>query len=65
MEKPQGAGGSSFQLIDAEKVLGKLQLKKGNTFLDLACGQGEYAIEFSKIVGEEGLIYALCRRPLG
>jgi len=59
MEKPQGAGGSSFQLIDAEKVLEKLQLKKGNTFLDLACGQGEYAIEFSKIVGKEGLIYAV------
>ncbi len=59
MEKPQGAGGSSFQLIDAEIVLEKLQLKKGNTFLDLACGQGEYAIEFSKIVGEEGLIYAV------
>ena len=59
MEKPQGAGGSSFQLIDAEKVLGKLRLKKGNTFLDLGCGQGEYAIEFSKIVGEEGLIYAV------
>ena len=58
-EKPQGAGGSSFQLIDAEKVLGKLHLKKGNTFLDLACGPGEYAIEFSKMVGEKGLIYAV------
>jgi len=58
-EKPQGAGGSSFQLIDAEKVLGKLHLKKGNILLDLACGQGEYAIEFSKIVGKEGLIYAV------
>ena len=59
MEKPQGAGGSSFQLIDAEKVLGKLHLEKGNILLDLACGQGEYAIEFSNIVGEEGLIYAV------
>ena len=59
MEKPQGAGGSSFQLIDAEKVLEELHLKKGNTFLDMACGQGEYAIEFSKILGEEGLIYAV------
>jgi len=58
-EKPQGAGGSSFQLIDAEKVLGKLHLEKGNILLDLACGQGEYAIEFSKIVGKEGLIYAV------
>jgi ubiquinone/menaquinone biosynthesis C-methylase UbiE len=58
-EKPQGAGGSSFQLIDAEKVLEELHLKKGNTFLDMACGQGEYAIEFSKILGEEGLIYAV------
>jgi ubiquinone/menaquinone biosynthesis C-methylase UbiE len=59
MEKPQGAGGSSFQLIDAEKVLEKLHLKKGNILLDLACGQGEYAIECSNIVGEEGLIYAV------
>ena len=58
-EKPQGAGGSSFQLIDAEKVLEELHLKKGNTFLDMACGQGEYAIEFSNIVGEDGLIYAV------
>lgn len=58
-EKPQGAGGSSFQLIDSEKVVSELRLKKGDTFLDMACGQGEYALEFSKIIGEEGLIYAV------
>ncbi len=58
-EKPQGAGGSSFQLIDFEKVVSALRLKKGDTFLDMACGQGEYSIEVSKIIGEEGLIYAV------
>lgn len=58
-EKPQGAGGSSFQLIDSEKVVSALRLKKGDTFLDMACGQGEYALEISKIIGEEGLIYAV------
>jgi ubiquinone/menaquinone biosynthesis C-methylase UbiE len=58
-EKPQGAGGSSFQLVDAEKILEELHLKNGMTILDMACGQGQYAVEFSKIVGEEGLIYAV------
>ena len=58
-EKPQGAGGSSFQLVDVEKVLEILHIKKGNTLLDMACGEGEYAVEFSKTVGGEGLIYAV------
>lgn len=58
-EKPPGAGGSSFHLIDFEKVVVELGLKKGDTFLDMACGKGEYAVGFSKIIGDEGLIYAV------
>ena len=58
-EKPPGAGGSSFQLVDFEKVAAELDLQKGTTFLDMACGEGEYAIGFSKIIGDEGLIYAV------
>jgi ubiquinone/menaquinone biosynthesis C-methylase UbiE len=58
-EKPPGAGGSSFQLVDFEKVVVELDLQKGATFLDMACGNGEYALRFSKIIGDEGLIYAV------
>ena len=58
-EKPPGAGGSSFQLVDFEKVVVALDLQKGATLLDMACGEGEYTIGFSKIIGDEGLIYAV------
>ena len=58
-EKPPGAGGSSFQLVDFGKVVVELDLQKGVTLLDMACGTGEYAIGLSKIIGDEGLIYAV------
>ena len=57
--KLRGVGKSSFDLIDPGKVFGQLGLKKGNTFLDMACGRGDYAIAASKIVGGEGLVYAV------
>ena len=58
-EKPVGAGRSSFELVDPGMVFGELRLKRGSTFLDMACGRGEYAIAASKIIGDEGLIYAV------
>ncbi|NIO03273.1 MAG: methyltransferase domain-containing protein [Proteobacteria bacterium] len=58
-KRPLGAGKSSFELIDAEKVFGEIGLRRGSTFLDMACGLGRYAIAASKIVGDEGLIYAV------
>jgi ubiquinone/menaquinone biosynthesis C-methylase UbiE len=58
-EKPPGAGGSSFQLVDFEKVVSALDLQKGISLLDMACGEGKYTIGFSKIIGDEGLIYAV------
>lgn len=58
-EKLPGAGRSSFSLIDPGRVFGQLQLKTGNTFLDMASGRGEYAIAASQIVGDEGLVYAI------
>ena len=56
---PPGAGKSSFDLVDAEKVLGELRLKGGITFLDMACGKGEYALAASEIIGSNGLIHAI------
>ncbi|MBU0993486.1 MAG: methyltransferase domain-containing protein [Proteobacteria bacterium] len=57
--KPKGAGKSSFELIDANKLADNLPLKKGLVILDLACGRGAYSLHMSEIVGDEGLIYAM------
>jgi ubiquinone/menaquinone biosynthesis C-methylase UbiE len=56
---PPGAGHSSFGLIDAARLLGELQLKGGDTFLDLGCGEGNYTLAFAGQIGPGGLIYAL------
>jgi ubiquinone/menaquinone biosynthesis C-methylase UbiE len=58
-EKPQGAGRSSFSLIDPKKVFGGLKLKPGSVFLDMACGAGQYAVAASEIVGDDGFVYAV------
>jgi ubiquinone/menaquinone biosynthesis C-methylase UbiE len=58
-EKPLGAGKSSFELIDPEKVFGELRLKRGSTFLDVACGRGQYTIAASEWIGDKGFIYAV------
>ncbi len=58
-KKPKGAGKSSFELINPDKLTDMLLLKPGSTVLDLACGKGIYSIFLSKIVGEEGLVYAV------
>ena len=56
---PPGAGRSSFDLVDTKKVFRDLKLKKGMTFLDMACGRGEYSLAVSKIIGNTGLVYAI------
>lgn len=58
-EKIPGAGRSSFDLVDQDKVFGELQLDKGINFLDLGCGRGEYAIIAAEILGNEGVVYGL------
>ncbi len=59
MEKPIGAGKSSFDLIDQNLFFGQLHFKKGTVLLDLACGEGLYAIAASEAIGKEGQIYAV------
>ncbi len=54
-----GAGRSSFELVDTKKVFRELGLKKGMTFLDMACGRGEYSLAASKIIGNTGLVSAI------
>ena len=58
-DKPTGAGKSSFELIDSAKFFRELNLKKGITFLDVACGRGDYSLAAADIIGKEGQIYAV------
>ena len=57
--KPTGAGKSSFGLIDTTKFFQELDLKKGITFLDVACGWGAYSLAAADIVGKDGQVYAV------
>ncbi len=41
------------------RILQEMELKEGQTFLDYGCGIGSFAIPASKIVGGNGIIYAL------
>ena len=57
--KPTGAGKSSFKLIDSSKFFRELDLNKGATFLDVACGWGAYSLAASDIIGKDGQVYAV------
>lgn len=52
-------GPSSFDMHDSAMVFGMLALKKGDAFLDLGCGAGDYSLRAAEIVGDSGHIYAL------
>ena len=58
-QKPTAAGKSSFDLIDVAAFYRELDLKKGITFLDLACGRGAYSLKASEIVGSGGTVFAV------
>jgi ubiquinone/menaquinone biosynthesis C-methylase UbiE len=55
---PHGAGKSSFDLIDPERLFPALHLKPGETVLDLGCGEGRYTLPLASRVGPEGTVYA-------
>jgi ubiquinone/menaquinone biosynthesis C-methylase UbiE len=56
--KPHGAGKSSYDLVDHVKVFRELDLRKGMTILDMACGPGDYVIPMAEIIGTGGVVYA-------
>jgi ubiquinone/menaquinone biosynthesis C-methylase UbiE len=56
---PPGAGHSSFDLIDADKLCQALPLKPGSTLVDLGCGAGRYTQAVAGLLGPESTIYAL------
>jgi ubiquinone/menaquinone biosynthesis C-methylase UbiE len=50
---------TSFWLHKFENIFEKINLKRGNVFLDLGCGTGDYSISASKIVGKTGRVIAI------
>jgi ubiquinone/menaquinone biosynthesis C-methylase UbiE len=58
-DKPVAAGKSSFDLIDTAKTLALLNVSLHSTFVDLACGVGNYSVEIAKIIGNKGTVYAV------
>ena len=56
--KPHGAGKSSYDHVDHDKVFRELDLREGMTVLDMACGPGDYALAMAAIIGAGGAIYA-------
>ncbi len=57
----QKKGVSSYTLHDPILIFNKLALQKGNHFLDIGCGAGDYSIQAAKEVGNQGIVYALDR----
>jgi ubiquinone/menaquinone biosynthesis C-methylase UbiE len=57
--KPPGAGKSSYDLIDPGTLWTELDLWPEMAFLDLGCGQGNYALAAAALIGPAGVIYAV------
>ncbi|BBO91159.1 class I SAM-dependent methyltransferase [Desulfosarcina ovata] len=61
--KPTAAGKSSFDLIDVDTFFNSLNLNEEMTFLDLACGVGNYAVAVAERI--RGTVHALDLWPEG
>ncbi|MDC7220045.1 MAG: methyltransferase domain-containing protein [Spirochaetales bacterium] len=52
-------GPSSFWMQEPHLIFGEIKLKRGDSFLDLGCGVGDYSLEALKYVGKKGKIFSL------
>jgi ubiquinone/menaquinone biosynthesis C-methylase UbiE len=57
--KPHGAGRSSFEFVDVERVFQALSFTPSTVFLDLGSGKGNYALAAAKTVGPQGMVYGI------
>ena len=58
-DRPVAAGKSSFDLIDKEEAFAIIAIQPHSSFLDLACGAGNYCTEIANRIGEKGTVYAI------
>jgi ubiquinone/menaquinone biosynthesis C-methylase UbiE len=58
-QKPHGAGKSSFELLDVDRVFQNLSLTPSTVFLDLGSGNGNYTLAAAKSIGPGGIVYAV------
>lgn len=54
-------GASSFHMQNSEEVFAQIDVKKGERFLDLGCGMGDYSFEAAERVGDTGNVFAVDR----
>lgn len=52
-------GRSSREILDPSRVLSTVGLKEGDVFLDAGSGDGYMSLAASRIVGDEGKVYAV------
>ncbi len=58
-EKPHGAGRSTFELVDVDRVFQSLPLTPSTVFLDLGCGKGKYALAAARFMGPHSTVYGI------
>jgi len=56
---PAKRGPSSFWMHDPRQIFQEVNLKKGDTFLDLGCGAGDYSLYAAREVGDQGSVHAV------
>lgn len=54
-----GIGGNSAYFVDPSDLLHSLPLLPNSVFLDVGCGQGDYALAAASIVQPAGQVYAI------
>jgi ubiquinone/menaquinone biosynthesis C-methylase UbiE len=52
-------GMSSKDFLDPESILASIGLSEGQTLLDVGCGEGQFSLAASSIVGERGQVVAV------
>ncbi|MFW3147166.1 MAG: class I SAM-dependent methyltransferase [Thermoplasmatota archaeon] len=57
-ERHEHQGMTSKGLFDDEEVLRKIGVGQGQTFLDGGCSDGHFSLAASRLVGEQGHVYA-------
>lgn len=58
-EERQKQGISSFDRLNTTLIFADLNLRKGDAFLDIGCGAGDYSLKAAAFVGNTGMVYAL------